>query len=586
MANLFHTDKKAYIHDLTSTIAENAAGDTKKLLESYQERLRLFALFILERNITQKSKTELIENMFVDFPDIIAVSVIHQNGKDVILYDSNALAAAGMSKEDMKLYRDTHPLPANAIFGGSVYVENSTVSATQPMMTITLSYKQADNPPVLISGVINMDRLVGIVNRSKVFESLVLDRDGNIFATAQGGAGVEMQKADWLPADVMEITVDRNMSITNEYVKEGVEYIGGMAPIGIGGLLVVSQIRKSVAYLTARQLFGDLTGISLILLLASALLSLFLAHRITKPLERLAKATRSVGKGDFKIQVESKSNDEIGNLAWSFNRMADGLLERDEKLQKANMALVQSEKMSAFGQLSAGIAHEVKNPLTGILGYAQLCKRKLDKDDPLFQNMEIIEKETKRCRTIIDNLMRFARYEKSEHCEVNINEVINDASKIVNHQLSLNGVAVELDLHENLPLIMGNPNQLQQVFMNFLINAQQAMQNNGGKIRIQSKLLTDGQIEIQVVDNGPGIPDDIKNNIFEPFFTTKAAGEGTGLGLSVSYGIIRDHQGSISVNDGDAGGTVFRITLPVIAVAESAQATSEHRDSKSGAQTA
>lgn len=564
MANLFHTDKKAYIHDLTSTLAVHAASDTRKLLEGYKERLKLFALFILERNITQESKTELLKNMFQDFQDVIAVSVTYESGKDVTLYDFNALDLAGITEEQMKSMRKNDPLPIKDILAGQDYVENSTIISERPVMTLAIAYTHVKDTPVVVSGVVSMEGLINVVNRSKVFESIILDKYHRIFSNNETRTQATLTTVDWLPDDIKSITSENAMSMTGEYSKQGDEYIGGLAPVGIAGLTVLTQIRKNVAYLTARELFGDLTGISLILLIGSAIFSLFLAYRMTKPLERLLFATNSVGKGDFDINISVESNDEIGELATSFNQMAGGLIEREEKLNKANIALVQSEKMSAFGQLSAGIAHEVKNPLAGILGYAQLSKRKLEKDNPLYQNIDVIEKETKRCRDIIDNLMRFARYDKSEYCEVGLNDVVNDAATIVNHQLSLRNVSVEIQLQDNMPLIMGNPNQLQQVFMNLLINAQQAMGKEGGKIHINSLVNSVDKIEISISDDGPGIPDEIKNNIFEPFFTTKKAGEGTGLGLSVSYGIIQDHNGDIMVEDGKNGGTVFRVIFPTL----------------------
>ncbi|HEY5600071.1 MAG TPA: ATP-binding protein, partial [Candidatus Manganitrophaceae bacterium] len=219
------------------------------------------------------------------------------------------------------------------------------------------------------------------------------------------------------------------------------------------------------------------------------------------------------------------------------------------------------EKMAAFGQLGAGIAHEVKNPLAGILGYAQLALRKVDKESPLFKQLEIIEKETKRCKGIIENLMKFARQEKTEFAPTDINQVVEDAVAIVDHQLTINRVKIEKILYPDLPKIKGNGNQLQQVLMNLMINAQQAMPE-GGQVKV-STARVNGQAELRVADNGPGIPEEIRQKIFEPFFTTKPVGKGTGLGLSVSYGIVKDHGGQIGVESEVGKGTTFILTLPL-----------------------
>ena len=269
-----------------------------------------------------------------------------------------------------------------------------------------------------------------------------------------------------------------------------------------------------------------------------------------------------MGKGEFDVSVTTSSGDEIGALSQSFNQMTDELRERDIKLKGANAALVQSEKLAAFGQLGAGIAHEVKNPLAGILGYAQLTLRKLDDDSPFRKNLDIIESETRRCTDIISNLLQFARQETAKMAETEINSVVESALQIVDHQLGVNNVKISKELANDLPPCDANANQLQQVIMNFAINAQQAMGSDGGTLTVRTHTGAADEVIIEVEDNGPGIPDEIKAKIFEPFFTTKPAGQGTGLGLSVTYGIIKDHGGEIRIEDVEGGGTRFVVSLP------------------------
>jgi signal transduction histidine kinase len=287
----------------------------------------------------------------------------------------------------------------------------------------------------------------------------------------------------------------------------------------------------------------------------------------------LSKASRNVGKGDFNVHVTPTSNDEIGELADSFNQMTDELHSRETALNKAQEQLIQSEKMAAFGQLGAGIAHEVKNPLAGILGYTQLSLRKAEKGTPLHKNLLIIEKETKRCKEIIENLLKFARQEKFNPELVDINQVIEDAATIVDHQLGIHQIRLEKELAPGLPQIMGNANQIQQVLMNLMINAQQAMDGAPGVVRLGSRLLDPEHIEVRVSDNGPGMSGEVKTRLFEPFFTTKSAGEGTGLGLSVSFGIIKEHGGEIRIESEPGAGAKFIITLPVATQLETADNT-------------
>jgi len=290
-------------------------------------------------------------------------------------------------------------------------------------------------------------------------------------------------------------------------------------------------------------------------------LGFFWAHRITRPVEHLASATRMIGKGQFNVHVPPETNDEIGSLAGSFNQMTAELQHRDQALQEAQAKLVQSEKMAAFGQLGAGIAHEVKNPLAGILASAQISRMEVDPDTQVYKDLGLIEKETKRCKTIIDNLLKFARQEKAIKTTVKINAVIEDAIAIVNHQLELNKVKLQTHLEPDLPLIFGNPNQLQQVFMNMMINAQQAMDGTPGSLTVSSRRAAD-DIEIVFADTGPGISEEARKKLFEPFFTTKPAGKGTGLGLSVSFGLIEEHGGEVVVESEVGQGATFIVSLP------------------------
>jgi signal transduction histidine kinase len=331
------------------------------------------------------------------------------------------------------------------------------------------------------------------------------------------------------------------------------------------------QIPKSAAYLTSRELLSDLLALSLVLLAGAALLSLFWSRRLTRPIEKLSEATRMVGQGRFEIEVHTGSQDEIDALAGSFNRMAGELKTRETALKDLYGQLVQSEKMAAFGSLGAGLAHEVKNPLAGILGITQLSLRGVESGHILEKNLKIIEKETKRCKTIIENLLKFARQEQVEFSEVDIPQVVADAYAIVDHQLGINSIRVEQEVAEGIPSCRGNANQLQQVLMNLMINAQQAMAGAPGTVKLSAQKGERGGIEVRVSDSGPGIPPQIQNKIFDPFFTTKPAGQGTGLGLSVTYGIVKDHGGDIRLESELGQGATFIITLPASPEAAAAE---------------
>jgi signal transduction histidine kinase len=327
-------------------------------------------------------------------------------------------------------------------------------------------------------------------------------------------------------------------------------------------LWAIAEVPKSAAFIASRLLLERLLIVALLLLAIAALVATNWARRITRPIQELAQAAKDVGRGRFDVNVQVRSRDEIGALASSFNQMGAELSAREQALKQAQAALMQSEKMAAFGQLGAGIAHEVKNPLAGIQGIVQLAARGIDETNPLKATLDIIEKETKRCRTIIDNLLKFARQEKAPRQVTDLERVADDAAAVMSHSLALHGVTLERTSIAQAPQVLASANQIQQVLMNLILNADQAFEGSPGIVRLETDCTEDGSAVIRVADNGPGIPSDIVGRIFEPFFTTKPAGQGTGLGLSVSFGIIKDHGGSIVVLTAPGQGTTFVITLP------------------------
>ena len=564
MANLFHTDKSAYVHDLTSEMAMHTAAETRALLVGYNERLQVFTRLLFEKELQPEQKSKLLKQLFEDFREFAAVS-LYIDGKELTtVYDARSLAAADLTKEAFLKHYRQHPIPLQRVEKGDVYVANTSLSSKLPAFTLAISrpLPGEEGRHAVIVALIRLDGLQRLATRSKVFTTFVVDHQGNLLAHSDINKVVQHNPIPWVAANqgLQEMQVH---GTTREFSDRGKPMVGGLSQVEVGNLLAGVEIPKAAAYLTARELLNNLIIVALLLLVVSAILGLVGSRLITRPLERLSEAARIVGKGNFDIQITPGSRDEIGDLSQSFNQMAFELDHREKALQQAQEALVQSEKMSAFGQLGAGIAHEIKNPLAGILGLTQLSMRKLEEEDPIRNNLKIIEKETHRCTTIIQNLMKFARQEKVEFAPVDLNQVAKDAMAIVEHQLEMNKVKIAKELQESLPSIHGNANQLQQVVINLMINAQQAMEGRAGQVKVVSAS-KNGHVKLKIIDNGPGIPEDIQTKIFEPFYTTKAVGKGTGLGLSVSYGIIKEHKGDIQLKSKEEKGTAFTLTFPAI----------------------
>ncbi|HOP07815.1 MAG TPA: ATP-binding protein [candidate division Zixibacteria bacterium] len=362
----------------------------------------------------------------------------------------------------------------------------------------------------------------------------------------------------------------------------------------IGRIKLVLSLESVNKAITAAQTATIL--LTVVVTILTIIFVAFFVQIVTKPVKQLVEITDQVSRGDLTQRVEVTQHDEIGRLANTFNKMIESLkLSRDEieeynrnleekiiqrtlELEQAQAQLVQSEKMSAIGQLAAGVAHELNNPLGGILGYAQFALEKMKKSLPSAANQKEmtsyvkyltdIETQARRCKAIVQNLLRFSRASKETDFEpVNINSVITDTVIFVEHQLHMNQIELVDDLDPNIPPIMGNAGQLQQVFTNLIINAMHASPPES-TITVSSRFSPalgefGGAVEASVRDNGCGISPENINKIFEPFFTTKDVGKGTGLGLSVSYGIINEHGGEIRVDSKPGQYTIFTIILPL-----------------------
>jgi two-component system NtrC family sensor kinase len=322
----------------------------------------------------------------------------------------------------------------------------------------------------------------------------------------------------------------------------------------------------------------------------SFLLCLILYNIVAKPLSKLVEGMDKLSKGDMDYRINLKRKDEMGLLADSFNSMAEELKLYKERVEnwarrledkvekktseivRAQEQLVNAEKLASLGRMAAGVAHELNSPLTGIVTFAHLMLKRLPqerKDD--IEDLNVIIDQAERCSRIVKGLLGFSRRTASEKAEINVNTLIENSLSMVKNQAKFHNIIFDVALDKTIPEVKVDPSQIQQVFLNLLLNASDAMEEKG-RITIASRLVeTDNGkfIELEFTDTGPGIPEEIMGRIFEPFFTTKPTGKGTGLGLSVSYGIIKKHEGQIFVKSEYGKGASFFIHLPIDVAGES-----------------
>ncbi len=556
MADLFHQDKTAYVRDLSASVTSDIKTEVDTILGGYVSATRVLSEVLFADYIEPDAKQRLVRPLFVAYPEILALVTTDRYDEPISIYNASAVRAAGIDPDGLLDFASAQVVESANTIG----VYSVKLRSGQHAVALTLEHRlSAEGGTRTISAIATPGLFRRVIERADAFQAVLIDARGNpVIGSVDADTDVRWARATLQNFENLE---DGASGVINIW-DDDVEYFAGAAKIDVGGLHIVTRISVSAAYLTARQLLSDLIIVGLIIVFIAAISAVVVSRKFTAPLESLSAAVRKIAKGDFEVKVDISSRDEIGQLSDSFNEMANELLERERSLKTAQLALVQSEKMAAVGTLSAGLAHEVKNPLSAVLGYAQLAKRKLSQPDVIKKHLDIIENETRRCNEIIGNLMQFSRQEKGEFTDVTINEVVEKSVGVVDHQLGLNNVHVNMKLAPDIPEIIGNSNQLQQVMMNLAINAQQAMEPDGGTVDIATYFDNDN-VYISVSDTGPGISEVVAEKIFEPFFTTKTAGKGTGLGLSVTYGIIRDHKGDIRVEKAASGGARFVIALPL-----------------------
>jgi two-component system, NtrC family, sensor kinase len=302
--------------------------------------------------------------------------------------------------------------------------------------------------------------------------------------------------------------------------------------------------------------------------LAGSLLALTLSHylsqRISSSLEQLVAGAEQLACGNLDQRVEIRSGDEFQELAETFNAMAAALKRRDEQLkEQAARKVMESERLAMIGQLAAGVAHEINNPLTGIVTYSQLLLEKNPGEGSTRSSLQKIVTQANRCRKIVRGLLDFSRQSKPDERPCNVNAVLQECVSLVANQALFQNIELVKRFGEDLPLVPMDPSQMQQVFMNLILNAAEATPADG-RLTLTTRVDASGKfLEFEFADTGCGIPPAHLERIFDPFFTTKGARRGTGLGLAISYGIVKEHRGTIAVESEVGKGTTFVVSLPL-----------------------
>jgi signal transduction histidine kinase len=400
-------------------------------------------------------------------------------------------------------------------------------------------------------------------------------------ARAEGPAGpdVSARELGWLKT-LLEVPQRTFGGVDGDQYVFALPLRSAGTPPTVLGMLEISR-PADVLDVTGDDLARAMALVVLIVVVTTVVVGALASRLVSRPITKLLSGVDGVARGDLSHVILSERDDEIGQIATRFNDMTFSLRESRAETQRQNEAklaleqrLGQTEKLATIGQLAAEIAHEVGTPLNVIAGRARSIQRKARDPEAVEKNADIVAEQTARITRIIQRLLDFARRKigVTGKADINLNELSLTTMELLAGQFSSAKVRTRLDRAEGLPRVAGDADRLQQVMINLLLNAVQAMPD-GGAVVVETRAVRrtrpglegsaeQGFVAFSVKDSGVGIPADIRDKIFDPFYTTKEGRGGTGLGLAVCSGIVKEHDGWIDVEDGDGGGTVFHVYLP------------------------
>ena len=403
---------------------------------------------------------------------------------------------------------------------------------------------------------------IALLAGGHVIASTLLDTDANAQFMSLFANSVPVNGAGDLPGGLKQIVLN-----PQHYFGMAGRFESLSGDKTLGYVLLSSYEQSLRALQTTQQV---LLGVSLCAISLGLAAVWLLVSRVTRPLRELHDSVEAVGRGDFTRRVPVRSRDECGELATVFNQMTENLrssraqLEQTvETLKTTQAQLIQSEKLSAVGEFVAGVTHELNNPLATVMGFSELLQ-KGDVGPEHRRHLDMIFKSAQRCQKIVQSLLSFARRRQPERKPVSVNALVEAVLEIVSYPLRTGNIEVVKQFAPHLPMVLADAHQIQQVLLNIINNARQAIEAH--QPRGQIKIITearDPNVRITIRDNGPGIPEENVRRIFDPFFTTKEVGKGTGLGLSLCYGIIKEHGGSITPMSRPGEGATFVIELPI-----------------------
>jgi signal transduction histidine kinase len=563
--------------------ARRAADSLGRDLDTVFDHVRQLAVSWAIDRLTDPELTGFLRLLLGLSPHVASAALTEQSGRLVVPVVHSSRTAGDLAQEEAFLRQ----IPAREAIahGFPVLSPAFTVGDGQPRAALAFPVKGRGGRSWVVGVLLDLEsfheRLEYVAGATG--GAAVLDADGRVLLSS-GVLSAPDSAADREAVVRFRAAGGR----AGEYLgASGESILAAYAPVpGDAGWGLFVRLPAAQAFAEVSQLRKTALAGSLVSLGAFLLIAWLFVRGVTRGLTQIDVAARELGRGNLAMRVPVRGSDEVAHVSATLNQVGAELesararLERwNEELRaeveartlevkEAQARLLQSNKMAAIGQLGAGVAHEINNPLTGVLGYAQLLLSMKKADDPDHATLEKVEHLAKRCREITHNLLRFSQQRESpDFQEVELNEVMRDTLSMVEGQVREAGVTLELTPADPSPVVRGDPGHLTQVLLSLVTNARVAcMGRQDPRITIKTGCRGE-EAFLEVSDTGKGIPPEIQPRIFEPFFTTKDVWSNVGLGLSVSYRIVKEHGGDIQVESQVGEGSTFTVKLPLVAPA-------------------
>ncbi len=607
--NISQEEVVGKIQQLQLKSAANINSQVKKYLNDIITNLRFGVEYLKLESLSDRAKRGSLKILYRQFDQISIISLLNSSGKEIIdsVYtrrgkDSRKEGDRSVSPGELKEFRRHMPFKAalsQGIAMGPVYTSKQR---EVPLVPLAIAFDIHGGKSKWVLGVelslAKIQEMIAGFSLGKRGIAYLVDGEGRLIFHPSRERALSREDVSGVSI-VRRFLQQRDSGVMSFVDKDGTVSIGAYGPVGFQDWAVVVQQPQEEALVGIRKMRERIffwIGVSLVIAVG---IGIVFARGVSEPVKKCAQGALEIAKGKFDHKIKVESKDEIGQLAQTFNYMSgelkgsrrqiekqneeirrwnlelqDRVEERTRELKEAHERLLRTQKMAAVGALGAGAAHELNNPLVGVLGFVQLLLMKKKEGDPDYRALRSIEEQSKRCKEIVHGLLAFSQSQQEDrnYISLNLNSVINSALSLTKSEIVSQKISVNNQLDPELPDIYGDFNQLQQAFLNIISNARNAMPE-GGVLSITTESDDHKTVRLKISDTGRGISQEIIQRIFDPFFTTKDNWQGTGLGLAVTNRIIDEHMGTIDVESELGKGATFILSF---SLEDNQKLTGEH----------